>query len=67
MDTTPAQTRRPHQLASIQEVADYCRVNPKTVRRWVWDGRLTRYTAGSRLIRLDLDEVDAMLRGEPTP
>lgn len=60
----PDQQRRPHQLATVQEVAEYARVNEKTVRRWIEDGRLTRYTAGARLIRIDLDEVDTMLRGE---
>jgi excisionase family DNA binding protein len=48
----------------VAQVATYCAVTPKTVRRWIEEGRLTRYTAGARLIRIDLDEVDAMLQGE---
>lgn len=61
---TPTREHPPHQLATVDEVAAYCRVTPKTVRRWIDEGRLTRYTAGARLIRIDLDEVDAMLRGD---
>jgi excisionase family DNA binding protein len=59
----PHEGRPAHQLASVDEVAAYAQVHPKTVRRWLADGLLTRYNAGPRLIRLDLDEVDTMLRG----
>ena len=64
MANTPTRDHPPHQLASVTQVAAYCAVTDKTVRRWIEEGRLTRYTAGARLIRIDLDEVDAMLRGD---
>jgi excisionase family DNA binding protein len=57
----PAPPPRRHQLATVAEAAQYISVNPKTVRRWINQGRLTGYAAGPRLIRVDLDEVDAML------
>ena len=53
--------RRP-QLATINDAAQYVGVHPKTLRRWIAQGRLKAYAAGPRLIRVDLDEVDAMLR-----
>ena len=60
--TPPSPPVRRHQLASVDEAAEYLGVHAKTVRRWIAQGRLTAYAAGPRLIRVDLDEVDAMLR-----
>ena len=56
-------TRR---LESIPHAADYLGVSPKTIRRYIAAGRLTGYRAGPRLIRVDLNELDAMLRPIPT-
>ena len=54
-------------LASINETAAYVGVNPKTIRRRISDGTLTGHRVGPRLIRIDLDEVDArLLRTIPT-
>jgi len=52
-------TRR---LAPIAEAADYIGANPRTIRRYIASGRLTGYRVGPRLIRVDLNEVDALLR-----
>ena len=56
-------TRR---LASIVTAADYASVSTKTIRRYIAAGRVTGYRTGPRLIRVDLNEVDAMLRPIPT-
>lgn len=58
---TPPPTVRRHQLATVNDAAEYVGVHPKTIRRWIAQGRLTAYAAGPRLIRVDLDELDAML------
>jgi excisionase family DNA binding protein len=47
--------------ASIRTTAAHLDVHEKTVRNWIADGRLTGYRNG-RLIRLDLNEVDAAMR-----
>lgn len=47
--------------ASISEVASYLGVTPRTVRAMIADSRLTGYRSGSRLVRLDLNEVDAAM------
>lgn len=41
---------------SIEEVATYLRVTPRTVRRWIHDGALTAYRFGRqwRLLRADV-------------
>ena len=61
--TTSELSRR---LASIEAAANYLSVNPRTIRRYIAAGRLQGYRAGNRLIRVDLNEVDAMLRPVPT-
>ena len=53
-------------LESISEAADYLGVSTKTIRRYIASGRLTGYRAGPRLIRVDLNELDAVLRPIPT-
>lgn len=53
-------------LVSVTEAAAYCACHPRTVRRRISCGDLTGYRMGPRLIRVDLDEVTAMLRPIPT-
>ena len=50
-------------LVSLDDAADYTGVCTRTIRRWIADPdqRLTGYRAGPRLIRVDLNELDAML------
>lgn len=62
MPKTPTLRR----LESIHTTAEYLGVSTKTVRRYIAAGRLTGYRLGNRLIRVDLDEADAMLRQIPT-
>lgn len=53
-------------LESIPHAADYLGVSTKTIRRYIAAGRVTGYRTGPRLIRVDLNELDAMLRPIPT-
>lgn len=53
-------------LESIPHAAEYLGVSSKTIRRYIAAGRVTGYRAGPRLIRVDLNELDAMLRPIPT-
>ena len=53
-------------LASIEQAARYAGCNPRTIRRRISAGDLTGYRMGPRLIRVDLNELDAMLRPIPT-
>lgn len=55
------------QLVSVAYAADYLGVVPRTIRRRIADGTLTAYRiANSRVIRLDLAEVEQLLRPIPT-
>ena len=53
-------------LVSLETAASYLEVNPKTVRRLIAVGDLTGYRVGPRLLRVSLDDIDAMLRPIPT-
>lgn len=53
-------------LESIAGAAHYAGVHPRTIRRRIAEGQLTGYRMGPRLIRVDLNELDAMLRPIPT-
>lgn len=56
-------TPRPRRAyASIQEVAEYLSVDQRTIRQMISDGRLRAYRNGHKLIRLDLNEVDASMQ-----
>jgi excisionase family DNA binding protein len=50
--------------AKISDAATYLDVNPITIRQMITDGKIRAYRSGARLIRIDLNELDAMLAGE---
>ena len=58
MPTNKAQRR----LESLTNAAEQYGVTTKTLRRWISAGRITGYRFGPRMIRVDLDEIDALLR-----
>jgi len=46
----------------ISEAAEYLGVTHRTIRQMIADGRLTGYRCGNRLVRVDLNEVDAAMK-----
>jgi excisionase family DNA binding protein len=46
----------------VAEAAEYLQVTDRTIRQMIADGRLTAYRSGSRLVRLDLNEIDAAMQ-----
>jgi excisionase family DNA binding protein len=65
--TVHAQTATtPKRLRSIAVGAEYADVSTKTIRRYIADGRLTGYRIGPRLVKIDLDDLDALVRRIPT-
>ena len=61
IDTT---TRR--QFESLSEAAERTGLSTYTLRRRIADGRLPAYRSGSRIIRVDPDDVDNLLTRIPT-
>jgi excisionase family DNA binding protein len=53
-------------LASIRTAADAYDCSDKTIRRYIATGRLTGYRFGPRAIKVDLAEVERLLRPIPT-
>lgn len=45
--------------ATMQQTADYMSVTVRTVREWIAQERITGYRINARVIRVDLNEVDA--------
>lgn len=64
--TTTLPNKRVRRLESIHHAAEYAGVSTKTIRRRIADGSLTGYRMGPRLIRVDLNELDGLLRPIPT-
>src|SRR4051812_3741216 len=51
--------------ADLDEAAEYLGVSPLTVRRRIADGTIPGHRLGRRVLRVDLNEVDAAM--EPVP
>lgn len=58
-NSTAVQRRR---YVKIAEAAEYLQVTDRTIRQMIADGRLTGYRSGGRLVRLDLNEIDAAMQ-----
>lgn len=52
--------------ASIEQAATYVGCNPRTIRRYITRGLLTGYRLGPRLLRVDLNELDELMRPIPS-
>lgn len=61
-----APNRPSHRYTSLAGTAEYLHTSQRTVRRMIASGDLTGYRIGSRLLRVDLNEVDAKLRPIPS-
>ncbi|MFN8043035.1 MAG: excisionase family DNA-binding protein [Mycobacterium sp.] len=56
-----SQTLR-RRYVSIADAAEYLNVTTRTIRQMIADGRLCGYRSGPRLVRLDLNEIDAAMQ-----
>ena len=59
--TTRTHGKQPIDYASITKAAKRFDVNPATIRRMIADGRIKGYRSGTRLIRVDLNEIAALM------
>lgn len=64
-DTTDKNASRPR-FGSIDAAAERLGCSPRTVRRMIAAGELAGYRLGKRMLRVNLDEVEALLRRIPT-
>jgi excisionase family DNA binding protein len=61
MNSASTQPRRPARLLSIAEVAEYCAVSEKTVRRWI-DSKQLRALRLGRQWRIAPEDLESFLR-----
>jgi excisionase family DNA binding protein len=55
----PRKSQQPaRRYASVNTAAEIYDVNPRTVRRWISEGRITGYKIGATPIKVDLHEVE---------
>ena len=64
--TIPGTDPGRRRLARLADAAAYANCSAQTIRRRVADGTLTGYTLGPRILRVDLNELDAVLGVVPT-
>jgi excisionase family DNA binding protein len=50
--------------AKINDAAEYFAVTPWTIRKLITDGHIHGYRIGTRVLRVDLNELDALVAGE---
>ena len=53
-------------LVSLATAATYADVSTRTLRRYISQGRLSGYRVGPRLVKIDLNELDRLVRPIPT-
>lgn len=62
MPQTPTPPRR---WASLDAAASHLNCSPRTLRRMIARGEITGYRVGARMLRVDLEELDAL--AQPIP
>lgn len=63
---TPTTTTPGPRWATQQAAAEYLGVQVRTIRDWIAAGRIPGYRFGPRLIRVRLDDIDALAARIPT-
>jgi excisionase family DNA binding protein len=59
-------TARSHRdFISVAEAAEYTGLGERTLRRYIAGGTLTGYRVGERLIKVDVAELDQLIRPIP--
>ena len=62
----PAQTSNERRWINQREAAEYLGITDRTLRRMIADGRLPAYRLGPRLLRIDVGDLDGLMRPIPT-
>lgn len=59
--TEPSPRARPVELLTPDEVGEICKVNTRTVNRWIREGDLLVRRFGPRIVRVEPDELDRFI------
>jgi len=63
--TTTATQQTARRPASIAAAGEDAGVHPRTIRRWIAAGWVTAYRMGPKLVRVDMDDIDALHKRIP--
>jgi len=61
----PRTAPRPGRRVPLAEGSAYSHLSIKTLRRYGAAGRITLYRVGPKLLQVDLDEIDRIIRPVP--
>ena len=66
---TPVPEVPQRRWATLKQAAQHYQIGERTLRQMIYDRRVTGYRIGPQLLRVDLNEIDAMIVpiGEPVP
>ncbi len=64
--STASAPRQPRRYVTLKSAAERLDCSERTLRRMIAMGELTGYRVGKRLIRVDADELDRLVRAIPT-
>ena len=58
--------RKPARRVPLADGSAYSHLSIKTLRRYIAAGLITGYRVGPKLLQVDLDEIDELVRPVPT-
>ncbi len=61
----PSPKSRPRKWITIPEAAEHIGIHPRTLERMITAGELPGYKIGKKIVRVDLNEIDAAIAGRP--
>lgn len=56
-----AETPEPGRLVTTRHAAEVCGVHVNTIRKWIAEGRLRAYRVGPQQMRVDRDDLAALI------
>jgi excisionase family DNA binding protein len=56
-----AETLEPGRLVTTRHAAEVCGVHINTIRKWIGQGRLRAYRVGPQKLRVDRDDLAALI------
>ncbi|HEX3284960.1 MAG TPA: helix-turn-helix domain-containing protein [Mycobacterium sp.] len=56
-----AKTSEPGRLVTTRHAAEVCGVHVNTIRKWIGQGRLRAYRVGPQQMRVDRDDLAALI------
>lgn len=62
----PSRRKTPVRRVPLAEGSAYSHLSIKTLRRYIAAGLITGYRVGPKLLQVDLDEIDRIIRPVPT-